>query len=193
MPPPAVDHRRATAERNASAIVDATERLLAAGHPLTMQGIAAEAGVSRPTLYAHFNTIGSVVEAVVERAVRSSLAAIERAEPGTGPADEALVRMIAASWGRLAHFDALARGAIEHLSAAAMHRAHVPLMKPLDALVRRGQADGVFRTDLPADWLVTTCLSLVHAADDHARRRRSKRERSLEMLTTTIRDLFAAR
>jgi AcrR family transcriptional regulator len=47
-----VDHRRATADRNAAAILDATERLLERGAALNMRAIAAEAGVSRPTLYA---------------------------------------------------------------------------------------------------------------------------------------------
>ena len=59
-----IDHRRATAERNAAAILDATERLLAQHAPLSMAAIATEAGVSRPTLYAHHKTLGDVVEAL---------------------------------------------------------------------------------------------------------------------------------
>jgi TetR/AcrR family transcriptional repressor of mexCD-oprJ operon len=193
MASPPVDHRRATAERNAAAILDATERLLAGGQPLNMRALAAEAGVSRPTLYAHVKSIEAAVEAVVSRAVRDSRAAIDAAEPQSGPADGALRRVAAASWGRLAHFDALARGAMEHLSAAAMHRAHAPLVEPLRDLVRRGQADGAFRTDLPEAWLVDSYFALVHGADDHARRHRVKRDRALELLTTTLRDLFRAR
>ena len=78
MASPPVDHRRATAERNAAAILDATERLLAGGQPLNMRALAAEAGVSRPTLYAHVKSIEAAVEAVVSRAVRDSRAAITR-------------------------------------------------------------------------------------------------------------------
>ncbi len=48
--PPKVDHRRAIAERNAAGILDAVERLLQRGSSLNMAAIAAEAGVSRPTL-----------------------------------------------------------------------------------------------------------------------------------------------
>jgi AcrR family transcriptional regulator len=158
-----------------------------------MLAIAAEAGVSRPTLYAHHGTLAEVLQAAVERAVRSSLGAIEAARPGDGPADEALDRLIAASWHRIARFDALARGAAEHISAGALHRAHAPLMTPLAALVERGRRDGVFRTDLPADWLVTTYIALVHAADEHARTHSLKRDAALDMLTTTIHDLFAPR
>src|SRR5918911_554671 len=65
--PQAVDHRRAIAERNAAGILDATERLLERGESLNMRAIAAEAGVSRPTLYAHYGTIADVFEAAVER------------------------------------------------------------------------------------------------------------------------------
>lgn len=190
---PATDHRRATAARNAAAILDATERLLARHATLSMVAIAAEAGVSRPTLYAHFATIGDVVEAAVERAVKVSLAAVAAAEPESGPADAALRRMVAASWDRLARFDALARGAAEHLPAGAMRRTHAPLMAHLRALAERGQADGTFRTDLPAAWLATSFYALVHAADEHARTHRVRRDAAGEMLTTTVADLFAGR
>jgi TetR/AcrR family transcriptional repressor of mexCD-oprJ operon len=193
MSEPAIDHRRATAERNAIAILDAAERLLAEREPLSMVAIAAEAGVSRPTLYAHFKTINDVVEAAAERAVEASVAAIESAEPGEGPADEALERMIAASWGRLAHFDALARGAAEYLSPRIMHRTHGPVMSHMQALVERGRGDGAFRTDLPADWLVTAVYALIHAADDHARTNGLRRDAALEMLVITVRDLFEPR
>ena len=188
-----VDHRRATAERNSAAIVDAAERLLARGAALNMRAIAAEAGVSRPTLYAHYATLADVVEAVVERAVDASVAAVEAAEPEAGPADAALERMLATSWGHLAGLDALARAAAEHLPAAARNRAHGALMRRARALVDRGRAAGTFRTDLPADWLVTALYALVHAADEHVREHGEDRERALNMLTTTVRDVFSAR
>jgi AcrR family transcriptional regulator len=182
----AVDHRRATAERNAAAIVDAAARLLGRGASLNMRAIAAEAGVSRPTLYAHYKTIGDVVEAVVARAVQESTAAIAAAEPQSGPPLDALERLVAASWARIAHFDAVAHGAREHISAAALNRAHAPVMGYVRELVLRGQADGTFRKDLPADWLVTTYFALVHGAADVA----GKREEVLALLQTSLRDLF---
>jgi TetR/AcrR family transcriptional regulator, mexCD-oprJ operon repressor len=193
MTEPAVDHRRATAERNAAAILDATERLLTRHSSLSMAAIAGEAGVSRPTLYAHYKTLGAVVEAMAERAVNGSLAAIEAAEPAEGPADEALERMLRASWSALAHLNSLSRAAAEHLPADHLHRTHAPLMAHMQDLVERGQCDGTFRTDLPADWLVTTFYSLVHGADDHARTRGVDRAQTLVMLTRTIRDAFGIR
>src|SRR6478672_5277769 len=94
----AIDHRRAVADRNRAAILDAVEQLLTERQPLTMVALATAAGVSRPTLYAHFKTLGEVMGAAVERAVLDSLTALEAAEPDVGPADEALGRMVEASW-----------------------------------------------------------------------------------------------
>ncbi|MGZ4271617.1 MAG: TetR/AcrR family transcriptional regulator [Solirubrobacteraceae bacterium] len=191
MPEPVVDHRRATAARNAVAILDAAERLLARHAPLSMAAIAAEAGVSRPTLYAHYRTLADVVEAAVERAVDATLTSIEAADPAVGPADEAMGRMVAASWDHLARQDALARAVAEHLPSGHVHRTHAPLMVNMQALVERGQRDGTFRGDLSADWLVSVFYALVHAADDHARAHGIPRERALELLRATLRDVFA--
>ena len=187
-----VDHLRATAERNAAAILDATERLLAARTALSMVAIAAEAGVSRPTLYAHYKTIGEIVEAAVERSVALSVAAFKAAHPESGAADQALARMVEASWRQLGAFDALARGAAEHLGPGAVHRTHELLMRPLHDLVERGRREGVFRTDLPADWLVSMYLALMHGAYEHATATGMRAE-ALGLLQTTIRDLYAAR
>lgn len=191
-PRPAVDHRRAIAQRNAATLLDATERLLAGNAPLTMAAIAAEAGLSRPTLYAHFKTIGDVVEAAVERSVTESLAAVEAARPQDGPADEALRRMAAASWGQLARFEGLARRAADHVSPGALHRTHAPLMEHMYALVERGQRAGGFRGDVPADWLVTMFYALVHAAYEHAAAHPASRPQVPALLETTLADVFAA-
>jgi hypothetical protein len=102
-------------------------------------------------------------------------------------------RMLATSWQHLAGLDALARAVAEHLPADHTHRTHAPLMAHMLELVRRGQRDGVFRTDLPADWLVTMFYALVHGADDHARARRVSRSKALAMLRTSIHDLFSPR
>ena len=193
MPEPATDHRRATAQRNVQAILDATERLLAGPAPLNMVALAAEAGVSRPTLYAHFAGLPEVVEAAVERAVAASADAVEAADPTTGPAAEALDRLVAACWQQLARQDALARAAASHVPAERLHRAHARLLTLVRGLIERGREEGAFRDDLPVDWLATAFYALLHAAAEHARSPRVKRADALDMLTTTIRELFAAR
>jgi AcrR family transcriptional regulator len=188
MPP--VDHRRATAERNATAILDATERLLARHAPVSMAAVASEAGVSRPTLYAHHKALPDLIEAAVVRAVEETLAAVEGAGIDDGPAGEALDRMIAASWAKLGTLGHFADAAAEHLTARWVQRTHAPLMARLTGLVERGQRERAFRTDLPADWLVPAFFALVHAADELARERRLTRADALAMLTTSVHDLF---
>ena len=192
MTEPALDHRRATAQRNAASILDAAERLMARRTPLSIVAIAAEAGVSRPTLYAHYRSIPEIVEAAVERSVVASLAAFEEARPQDGPADEALLRMAEASWRQLGRHEALARGAAEHLPAGAAHRSHRAMLAPLQALVDRGRREGAFRTDLPADWLVSLYFALLHGAQEHAAGHDTDRAQALELLRTSLADLFTA-
>jgi AcrR family transcriptional regulator len=185
-----VDHRRAIAERNASGILDAVERLGARGAAVNMAAIAAEAGVSRPTLYAHYKTIGDVVEAAVERSVEQSMAAFAAARLDEGPAGEALERMIEASWGELSKFQGLVRVAVETLSTGAVHRTHQAMIAPLHELIERGRREGAFRTDVPAEWLQTMYFQLVHGAEEHAATYGVPRRDALELLRTSARELF---
>jgi TetR/AcrR family transcriptional regulator, mexCD-oprJ operon repressor len=74
MAEPATDHRRAIAERNVEAILDAAEQLLERRSQATIAAVAKEAGVSRVTVYAHFATREKLLEAIVERAVERATA-----------------------------------------------------------------------------------------------------------------------
>src|SRR4051812_47045635 len=171
-----VDHRRATAERNVESILDAAERLMRTGASLSISAAAAEAGVSRVTVYAHFPKLPDLVEAVVKRSVDHATAALGDAALSDGTPASALDRMVDAAWEALADQDAIARAAAEHLSADAMRRSHEHSMAPLAELIERGRADGSFRTDLPTAWLLTATYALVHAAADEVRAGRLERE-----------------
>jgi TetR/AcrR family transcriptional regulator, mexCD-oprJ operon repressor len=190
---PAVDHRRATAERNVEAILDAAERLLARGGRASIAAVAHEAGVSRVTVYAHFADLPELIEAVVGRAVESTTAALAAADVETGPALEALDRMLARGWRELDRHAAMAGAAAEHLAADRMRRSHEAFLGVLERLVDRGRAEGAFRTDVPASWLVTTAFALVHAAGDDVRAGRFDADEALEVLTTTLHDVFVGR
>jgi AcrR family transcriptional regulator len=187
------DHRRATAERNVEAILAAAEHLLERGADASIAGVAAESGVSRVTVYAHFATRTALLEAVVERAVRGAGASIHAAHPADGRPDAALERVIAASWRELDRHQEIARAAAAQLSPTALRRSHESALHPLHELVERGQRDGVFRTDLPADWLVATFHSLIHAAADEVRAGRLDADEAPGVLTTTLRSVFVAK
>ena len=59
-------------------------------------------------------------------------------------------------------------------------------------LVDRGRREGAFRTDVPAEWLVTSFLALIHAAAEEVRAGLDSTA-ALEALSLTVCDLFAGR
>jgi TetR/AcrR family transcriptional regulator, mexCD-oprJ operon repressor len=186
----ATDHRRATAERNLGAILDAAEALLARGVAAGISAVAAEAGVSRVTVYAHFPTREALLEAVVARVVRQAIATIEAASLEEGPPMDALERLTAAGWRELERHQTVAHAAGEQLSSAAVLRAHESMYAPLGALVRRGQAEGAFRRDQPPEWLLATYFALMHAYRDEVRAGRLGAEDAIPTLQATLRRVF---
>jgi AcrR family transcriptional regulator len=193
MPEPALDHRRATAERNVGAILDAAERLLERGSQPTIVAVAGEAGVSRVTVYAHFAAREQLLEAVVERAVERTSEALDAVEPERGPPFEALRRVIDVGWRDLDRNNSIAQAAGEQLTAEALRQAHQAAHRRLRKLVDRGRRSGDFRTDVPAEWLVTAFHALIHAAGDDVRAGRMRAGPALRALHATIRDVFGTR
>jgi AcrR family transcriptional regulator len=192
MPDAATDHRTAVAERNVQSILDAAESLLERRKPASIAAVAKEAGVSRVTVYAHFATREDLLEAVVARAVAGTATALKQADLGRGPPTEALARLITVGWRDLDRSRSTAQAAAEQLSPEAMHRAHGTAFHALRELVERGKTDGVFRTDLPTDWLVTVCFSLMHAAGDEVRAGRLEPAEALVQLQATVAAAYAA-
>jgi TetR/AcrR family transcriptional repressor of mexCD-oprJ operon len=186
----AAGYQRVIAERNVEAILDAVEELLERRGQASISAVAAQAGVSRVTVYAHFPTGEALLEAAVERAVRRTMTALEAAEPDTGPPVQALERMLAAGWQHLARYSAMAQAVAEQLSQEAVTRTHQAAHQMIGALLERGRADGSFRTDLPATWLVTACIALIHACAAEVRAGWISEHDTAHILIATVRDLF---
>jgi TetR/AcrR family transcriptional regulator, mexCD-oprJ operon repressor len=193
MSEPATDHRRATAERNIEAILDSTERLLERGGEPTFVAVAAEAGVSRVTVYSHFATREQLLEAVVERAVGRTTEALDAVEPERGSPLEALQRVIDVGWRDLDRNHAIAQAAAEMLTSEALVRTHRHAHRRVRKLVDRGRRTGDFRTDVPAVWLVTAFHALIHAAGDEVRAGRMSARAALDALHKTAHDVFSSR
>jgi AcrR family transcriptional regulator len=191
--PKTSDYQRATAERNVAAILDAVENLLVRRAQASISAVAAEAGVSRVTVYAHFPTVEALLEAAVERAVRRTMTALEGVGLDDGPPVQVLERMLAAAWRHLARYGAMAQAVAEQMSPEAIARTHQAAHRTIGALLARGQADGSFRTDLPAAWLVTSTIALIHACADEVRAGRIADDDAARILTVTVRDLFTGR
>src|SRR6266487_1882286 len=184
------EHQRATAEKNVTGILDAVEQLLVQRGQANISAVAAQADVSRVTVYAHFPTWEALLEAAVERAVRQTMTALQDARLDTGPPAQALERMLAAAWRHLARYGAMAQAVAEQLGPDAVARTHHAAHHAIGALLERGQADGSFRADLPATWLITASIALVHACSDGVRAGHIEEHDAVGILTTSVRDLL---
>src|ERR1019366_10617834 len=134
----------------------------------------------------------ALLEAVVRRAVNRTAVALEAAQPDTGPPLEALERLLSAGWRELDRNGAIAAAAATQLSPAALTRTHHAAHERVRELVDRGRADGSFRADMPAGWLVAFCFALIHACADEARGGRIDPAAALAVLTATIRGILTA-
>ena len=94
--------RRADAERSVAAILDAALEALASDPDSSMAEIARRAGVVRATIYVHFPTRTTLLDAVMEHAVAEVAEATRGAEPQRGEPEEALERVLRATWRELA-------------------------------------------------------------------------------------------
>jgi TetR/AcrR family transcriptional repressor of mexCD-oprJ operon len=155
--------RRADAQRSFDSILDGALDALASDPDASMAEIARRAGVVRATIYVHFPTRETLIEAVTRRAISEVTAAIEAADPARGDPADALRRVVSAAWRRLGRFHALVE-VNSRLPHANLHAMHQPVLAVLVPLIQRGQCDGSFRADVPVAWHLSSLLALVHAA-----------------------------
>jgi AcrR family transcriptional regulator len=156
--------RRSDADRSVQAIREAALEALASDPDASMAEIARRAGVVRATIYAHFPTRESLLDAVMEHAVAEVAEAAAGAEPTRGEPREALERVLGATWRKLSNFHALLAINTARLSATELHRRHLPVMTHFVPLIERGQKSGVFRSDVPVSWHLAVIRALVHTA-----------------------------
>jgi TetR/AcrR family transcriptional repressor of mexCD-oprJ operon len=161
--------RRADAERSIASIINAALRALASDPDVSMAEIARRAGVVRATIYMHFPTRESLLDAVMENAVAQVAEATRAAEPTLGEPEEALDRVLRATWHKLSDFHALLAINTGRLSAKELHRRHQPVMTQFVPLIERGQKKGVFRSDLPVSWHLAMVRAIAHAASAEVR------------------------
>lgn len=161
--------RRADAERSIASIRDAALEALASDPDVSMAEIARRAGVVRATIYMHFPTRESLLDAVMEHAVGQVAQATAAAEPTQGDPEEALDRVLRATWHKLSDFHALLAINTSRLSAKELHRRHEPVMSLFVPLIERGQASGAFRSDLPVSWHLAMIRAIAHAASAEVR------------------------
>ncbi|WP_280427244.1 TetR/AcrR family transcriptional regulator, partial [Nocardia brasiliensis] len=90
--------RRADAERSRADILAAATRLLADRPEVGLAAIAAAAGVTRQTVYAHFASREELLHAVIDHTTTRAIAAMDAADLDSGTATAALLRMLDVGW-----------------------------------------------------------------------------------------------
>jgi len=158
-----VREQRSDARRNRTAILDAALDCLARDPQASIIDIAQAAGVGRVTLYGHFATRSQLIEAAFVHALRQAEATLDAIDLSGDPR-ECLVLLASSSWQIMDRYRGALAAAQRELPLGRI-RSHVD--EPMDrvaALIRRGQRSGVFRSDLPVDWLVALFYTVMHGA-----------------------------
>ncbi|MFI7638860.1 TetR/AcrR family transcriptional regulator [Nonomuraea sp. NPDC049400] len=186
-----VPARRADAERNIAAILEAGARLLSADPTASVADVAKAAGVGRVTLYGHFPSREALVDAVLDHAVDVAETVLADESIDTAPAPEAMAGLLRSSWELLDRHRRLFLAADRVLATERIREHHDRPLRRVERLIARGQHDGDFRTDLPLAWLVTTFFSIIHSAAQEREAGRLAPEESEQVLITTMLSLLA--
>lgn len=189
MPPASTPNRRADARRSRAAILDAAIRLLNDRPDAKMEAVAAQAGVTRQTVYAHFPSRAKLLAAALDRITEEALAEMDAADLGSGPAADALLRLVDAAGRTVSRYPNLLRQADSKAGGEEAAR-HEPVAERLRRVIGRGQRSGEFDDGLPVDWLVAVVIALGHtAADETEAGRLSENEAGRVRRTTLLRAL----
>lgn len=186
-PAQAPRRRRADADRSVAAILAAALQALASDPDASMAEIARRAGVVRATIYVHFPTREALLDAVMDYAIAEVARAATDAEPSRGEPGDALERVLRATWRTLDGFQALVTINTGRLSPEELHRRHVPVISLLGPLIQRGQAAGVFRSDLPISWHLAVISALAHTASSELQSGRISEAEVEAAMVTTVR------
>jgi AcrR family transcriptional regulator len=189
---PDASRRRADAERNIAAILDAGLVCFSRNPDASVTEVARAAGVGRVTLYGHFPSRQALVDAVLAHAIGQAHAVLDAEAVDHGAATDALSRLIRSSWRVVDHHRSLLAAAQRELPPARIRRHHDQAMARVERLIARGQDEGEFRTDLPRPWLVATFYSLMHAAAEEVDAGRLDPAQAGGVLATTILAALAA-
>jgi TetR/AcrR family transcriptional regulator, mexCD-oprJ operon repressor len=144
--------RRADAVQNTAKILDAAAACLCHSPTASMGEIAQAAGVGRVTVYGHFPSREALVEAALTHLLEQGDAVLAGLDL-TGDPRQALRTLVESSWRLIADAGAVLEAAQDVLPPGRIRELHARPARRVEELIRRGQSEGAFRTDLPASWL----------------------------------------
>ncbi|MEJ2854249.1 MULTISPECIES: TetR/AcrR family transcriptional regulator [unclassified Saccharothrix] len=178
--------RRADAERNIEAILDAALDCVSEQSDASMTAIAQRAGVSRVTLYAHFSSREDLLAQVLDRAVSTAATVLDGEALDEGDPVDALTRLVRSGWRVLVRYRNLMAAANQVLPPNQVRGYHKVVLRRVESLILRGRREGAFRTDLPQPWLVTVFYSLLHSAAEEVAAGRLRQRDAADVLLATL-------
>jgi AcrR family transcriptional regulator len=155
--------RRADARRSIDAILNAARTVLGERPDASMEDIAAAAGVTRQTVYAHFPSRDALIAALLHGLGAETVAAIDAARLDTVPPADALRQFLDIGWELIRRNPHLLDPALTR-NPPGSNDPHDAGTARLEQIIRRGQRAGDFDRTLPAAWLAIAIVGLVRTA-----------------------------
>lgn len=179
--------RRSDARRSIDSILNAARAVLGEQPDASMEDIAATAGVTRQTVYAHFSSRDALVAALIHAAGAETFAAIDTARLDAAPPADALRQFLDISWGLIRSYPHLLAPALTRTPPGSSEPHHAATAQ-LEQLISRGQRAGDFDRTLPATWLTDAIIGLLRtAAEQVAAGRLTTHEAEALCLESTLR------
>ena len=184
--------RRADAQRSIDAIVAAARCLLGERPDARVEEIAAAAGITRQTVYAHFPSRDALVAAVVHAVREEGLAALDAAHLDDLPPVDAMRKFLEISWQLLERCTVLLEPMMARHSETMDDDSHHGVALIISRIVQRGQESGDFDSGLPLDWLVTATHSLGHMAAEQVVSGKLSAAEAAVLLEASVLQLYGA-
>ena len=188
---PRARRRRSDARRSIDAIIGGARALLGERPNASMEEIAAAAGLTRQTVYAHFPSRDVLIAAVINAERAETLAALDAARLDSVPPVDALRRFLDISWELLLRCPLLLDPVLARTPDPDGHDPHGAVAAQVERIIRRGQRSGDFDSALPAGWLAAATFRLGHTAVEEVATGRLTASRAATILQESILRLCA--
>jgi AcrR family transcriptional regulator len=184
--------RRSDAKRSIDAIVSGARTLLGRRFDASMEEIAAVAGVSRQTVYAHFPSRDALIAAVINAERAEGLAAVDAAHLDSVPPVDALRRFLDISWQIVERCPLVLDPTLARTPGPDGADPHGPVTVLLERIIRRGKRCGDFDAAFPAGWLAAATLGLGHTAAEQVAAGKLSIAKAATMLEKSVLRLYGA-
>lgn len=154
----------------------------------SMEQLAQSIGVSRATLHRHLSSRDDLVRTIGEYANETCRETFDQLQLDDGPPEAALVRLIETLTPNAGLYLFLRRNLTLLEQLGELKQDWEEQRQTLVKFFQRGQEAGVFRIDLPAQWLVDALGALLKSAAESVHEGRLARTQINEVIATLMLD-----